>query len=95
MGNVDEKLFTYFNIFTRKNLVLILADDCLSHKQLLLLTDENVIDKFEITYNPNWINSKIYGFPSVYDRNTKCTHLGYATYSEIIQSLKDAQKKQL
>ena len=84
-----------YDIFCQKNLVLVVSDDKWSIKQLELLKSEDVLDKFEITYNSDWISKNIKGFPSVYNRTTKCVHTGYSNYSNIIQSLKYLDNQQI
>jgi hypothetical protein len=84
-----------FDIFCHKNLVLIVSDDEWSLKQLELLKFEDVLNKFEITHRPDWIDANIKGFPSVYNRTTDCVHLGYANYSSILSSLHEQEQKQI
>jgi hypothetical protein len=71
-----------------KDLVLILSNDEWSSKQYNLLVKEDVIDKFEITYSPDWIKDlKVIGFPTFYCRSTRKSCVGYDNYSSVISKI--------
>lgn len=74
-------------LFPYKDLVLILSDDTNSTSMIKLL--KPYWDKFEIVYNTNNIpNLQIIGFPTVYCRKTKTSHLGVTDYKSLINFFK-------
>jgi len=79
--------------YNKDRLILFVSEDQWSDKLLEDLSINNKLDDFEIVYYTSGVpeyykDIKILGFPTIYCRKTKTSHLGYTDYNRLMSFFK-------